>query len=163
MIDQNAAKQLVQDVKAAQANPQEFQMVDTSHIQFDSLVYVMDSLGYRIDRVGAEGDKRKPTGGFVTENKALQANRNIGLENAVKIHNATRKQWVKVKEGWYRIDLPGLDIVVSAYALNILFARKLVEKVKLQKARSTPHHIKVTDHMVKPANRAYIPLLGLTA
>lgn len=142
---------------------QEFQMVDTAQVQFDSVLFVMDTLGYRIDRAGEQGDKRKPTGGFVTDNKALKANRNIGIENAVKIHNATRKQWIKVKEGWYKIDLPGLDIVISAYALNILFAKKLVEKVKIQKARTSPSHMKVTDHMVKPANRAYIPLLGLTA
>lgn len=142
---------------------EQFQMVDTSQVQLDSLMFVMDSLGYRMDRVGAPGDKRKATGGFITDNKALKANRNLGLETAVKIHNAPRKQWVKVKEGWYKIDLPGVDIVITAYALNILFARKLVEKVKLQKARTSPTHIKVTDHMVKPANRAYIPLLGLVA
>lgn len=142
---------------------EEFQMVDTTQIQLDSLLFVMDSLGYRLDRAGAEGDKRKPTGGFVTDNKALKANRNIGLENAVKIHNATRKQWVKVKDGWYRLDLPGIDMVLSAYALNILFARKLVEKVKFQKNRNSPSHIKIVDHMVKPVNRAYVPLLGLVA
>jgi len=145
------------------AQTPEFQMVDTSQIQFDSLLFVMDALGYSLDRAGREGDKRKATGGFITDNPALKANRNLGLETAVKIHNAPRKQWVKVKEGWYRLDLPGVDIVVTAYALNILFARKLVEKVKLQKARTSPSHIKVTDHMVKPVNRAYIPLLGLVA
>ncbi|QNN99911.1 hypothetical protein phiPsa267_039 [Pseudomonas phage phiPsa267] len=159
MTEQDQMAQMMAGV----VQPEGFQMLDTSSIQLDSLLYVMDSLGYRLDRAGAEGDKRKPTGGFVTDNPALKANRNIGLENAVKIHNAPRKQWVKVKEGWYRIDLPGLDIAISAYALNILFARKLVEKVKLQKARTTPHHIKVTDHMVKPVSRAYIPLFGLTA
>ncbi|AHJ87295.1 hypothetical protein phiPsa374_037 [Pseudomonas phage phiPsa374] len=159
MTEQDQMAQMMAGV----VQPEGFQMLDTGSIQLDSLLYVMDSLGYRLDRAGAEGDKRKPTGGFVTDNPALKANRNIGLENAVKIHNAPRKQWVKVKEGWYRIDLPGLDIAISAYALNILFARKLVEKVKLQKARTTPHHIKVTDHMVKPVSRAYIPLFGLTA
>ncbi|QXV71693.1 hypothetical protein psageK4_039c [Pseudomonas phage psageK4] len=159
MTEQDQMAQMMAGV----VQPEGFQMLDTSSIQLDSLLYVMDSLGYRLDRAGAEGDKRKPTGGFVTDNPALKANRNIGLENAVKIHNAPRKQWVKVKEGWYRIDLPGLDIAISAYALNILFARKLVEKVKLQKARTTPHHIKVTDHMIKPISRAYIPLFGLTA
>ncbi|QHZ59998.1 hypothetical protein PJKIFABJ_00043 [Pseudomonas phage PE09] len=161
-----------QETMAAQmagaVQPQGFQMVDTSSIQLDSLIFVMDSLGYRLDRAGGtlpdgKPDKRKPTGGFVTDNVALKANRNIGLEKAVKIHNAPRKQWVKVKEGWYKIDIPGLDIAISAYALNILFARKLVEKVKLQKARSAPHHIKVTDHMIKPISRAYIPLFGLVA
>lgn len=156
-----------QEIMATQmagvVQPEGFQMLDTSTIQLDSLLFVMDSLGYRLDRAGAEGDKRKATGGFITDNPALKANRNIGLEKAVKIHNAPRKQWVKVKEGWYRIDIPGLDIAISAYALNILFARKLVEKVKLQKARSAPHHIKVTDHMIKPISRAYIPLFGLVA
>lgn len=145
------------------AQTPEFQMVDTSQVQLDSLIFVMDALGYRLDRAGAQGDKRKPTGGFITDNKALKANRNVGVEKAVAIHNADRKQWLKVKEGWYRLDMPGIDIVVTAYALNVLFARKLVHKVHIQKARTSPSHMKVTSHMVKPANRAYIPLLGLVA
>ena len=142
---------------------EQFEMVDTGQIQLDSVIFVMDALGYRLDRAGAPGDKRKATGGFVTDNKSLKANRNIGLETAVKIHNAPRKQWLKVKEGWYRLDLPGIDIVVTAYALNVLFARKLVHTAWLQKARTSPSHVKVTSHMVKPVNRAYIPLLGLVA
>uniref|UniRef100_A0AAU6VYC6 DUF7390 domain-containing protein n=2 Tax=unclassified bacterial viruses TaxID=12333 RepID=A0AAU6VYC6_9VIRU len=141
----------------------EFQPVDTTQIQLDSLLAVMEALTYRVDRAGAQGDKRKATGGFVTDAKALKANRNISFTTAVKIHNAPRKQWVKIVDGWYRLDLPGLDIAISAYALNILFARKLVEKVKFQKDRKSPSHIRLDDHMVKPVNRAYIPLLGLVA
>lgn len=145
------------------AQTPEFQMVDTQQIQLDSLVAVMDAVGYRFDRIGAEGDKRKATGGFVTDNPALQANRNLSNTTAVKIHNAPRKQWVKVQDGWYKLDIPGIDLVMSAYALNLLFARKLVEKVKFVKTRKSPSHFMLQSHMVKPANRAYIPLLGLTA
>jgi len=146
----------------------DFQAKDTTQIQFDSLLAVMDTLGYRVDRAGttlANGkpDKRKATGGFITENKALKANRNIGLATAIKIHNAPRSQWIKVTEGWYKLNLAGVDIIVSVYALNVLYARKLVEKVKFIKDRKTPHHIKLQSHMVKPANRAYTLMLGLDA
>ncbi|UAV89636.1 hypothetical protein [Pseudomonas phage COT4] len=141
----------------------DFQAKDTTQIQLDSLLAVMDLLGYRIDRAGAAGDKRKPTGGFITDNPALKANRNLGLEKAVKIHNAPRKQWVKVADGWYKLDMAGVDIILSAYALNILYAKKLVETVKFIKDRKTPNHIRLQSHMVKPANRAYTLMLGLDA
>lgn len=140
---------------------EQFQIVDTQQIQLDSLLAVMEAVGYRMDRCGRSGDKRKATGGFITDNPALKANRNLSLTTAVRIHNATRKQWVKIAEGWYQLDLPGVNICMSAYALNILFARKIVEKVKFQKNRKAPSHIVLHDHMVKPVNRAYIPLLGL--
>lgn len=140
-----------------------FQAKDTTQIQLDSLLAVMDVLGYRVDRAGNSGDKRKPTGGFITDNPALKANRNLGLEKAVKIHNAPRKQWVKVAEGWYKLDMAGVDIILSAYALNILYAKKLVEAVKFIKDRRTPNHIRLQSHMVKPANRAYTLMLGLDA
>lgn len=140
---------------------QEFEMKDTQQIQLDSLLAVMDSLGYRLDRAGAPGDKRKPTGGFITDNPALKANRSLSMTTAVKIHNAPRKQWKKIQEGWYQIDIPGLNICISAYGLNILFARKIVEKVKFVKNRKAPSHLVLQSHMVKPANRAYIPLIGL--
>ncbi|WVS24659.1 hypothetical protein PSPHG_CDS_0178 [Pseudomonas phage Psxphi15] len=146
----------------------DFQAKDTTQIQLDSLLAVMDSLGYRIDRAGAtlpdgKPDKRKPTGGFITDNPQLKANRNLGLATAIKIHNAPRTQWVKVAEGWYKLNLAGVDIILSAYALNVLYARKLVEKVKFIKDRKTPNHIKLQSHMVKPANRAYTLMLGLDA
>ena len=140
-----------------------FQAKDTTQIQLDSLLAVMDSLGYRIDRAGAQGDKRKPTGGFITDNPQLKANRNLGLATAIKIHNAPRTQWIKVADGWYKLNLAGVDIILSAYALNVLYARKLVEKVKFIKDRKTPNHIKLQSHMVKPANRAYTLMLGLDA
>lgn len=141
---------------------EQFQQIDTQRIQLDSLLAVMDTVGYRLDRTGAPGDKRKPTGGFVTDNPSLKANRNISITTAVKIHNAPRKAWIKVAEGWYRLDIPGVDIALSAYGLNILFARKIVEKVKFIKNRKSPSHLVLQDHMVKPVSRAYIPLLGLT-
>jgi hypothetical protein len=141
----------------------DFQAKDTTQIQLDSLLAVMDSIGYRVDRAGAQGDKRKPTGGFITDNPQLKANRNLGMPTAIKIHNAARKSWVKVADGWYKLDIAGVDIILSAYTLNILFARKLVEKVKFIKDRKTPNHIKLQSHMVKPANRAYTMLLGLEA
>ncbi|CUR44354.1 hypothetical protein VCM_00152 [Pseudomonas phage VCM] len=141
----------------------DFQAKDTTQIQLDSLLAVMDSLGYRIDRAGAQGDKRKPTGGFITDNPQLKANRNLGLATAIKIHNAPRTQWIKVADGWYKLNLAGVDIILSAYALNVLYARKLVEKVKFIKDRKTPNHIKLQSHMVKPANRAYTLMLGLDA
>lgn len=142
---------------------EQFQVVDTTQIQLDSLVAVMDTLGYRIDRAGAEGDKRKPTGGFITDNRQLAANRNLGLSTAVKIHNAHDGLWIPVAPGWYRLDVPGVQIVVSAYALAVLRARKLVEKVKFQKNRKSPWHVVVTDHMVKPVKEEYVALLGLAA
>jgi hypothetical protein len=141
----------------------DFQVKDTTQIQLDSLLAVMDSIGYRIDRAGAVGDKRKPTGGFISDNPALKGNRNLGLNTAVKIHNAKRSQWIKVIDGWYKLDIAGLDIVLSIYALNILFARKLVQEVKFIKDRKTPNHIKIQSHLVKPANRAYTAMLGLEA
>lgn len=141
----------------------DFQAKDTTQIQLDSLCAVMDVLGYRVDRCGQPGDKRKPTGGFITDNPQLKANRNLGLATAIKIHNAPRSKWVKVAEGWYKIDIPGIDIIMSVYALNILYAKKLVEKVKFIKDRKTPNHIKLQSHMVKPANRAYTLMLGLDA
>lgn len=146
----------------------DFQVVDTAQIQLDSLLAVMDTVGYRIDRAGGtlpdgKPDKRKPTGGFVTDNPNLKANRNLSLTTAIKIHNAPRKQWLKVAEGWYKLQLDGVDIILSVYALNILFARKLVEKVKFIKDRKAPNHIKLQSHMVKPANRAYTTMLGLEA
>ena len=141
----------------------EFQAIDTFNIQMDSLLNVMDSLGYRLDRIGVEGDKRPPTGGFITHIPGLQANRNLGLTTAVKIHNLERKEWLKLKEGWYKLPFEGIDICMSAYALNVLYARKLVEKVKFLKNRNIPSHIELQSNMVKPANRAYIPLLGLEA
>ncbi|UOL48458.1 hypothetical protein QGX12_gp035 [Pseudomonas phage Kremar] len=151
----------------------DFQAKDTTQIQLDSLIAVMDVLGYRIDRAGGvlvdpvtgkqTVDKRKPTGGFITDNPQLKANRNLGLATAIKIHNAPRSKWVKVAEGWYKIDIPGIDIIMSVYALNILYAKKLVEKVKFIKDRKTPNHIKLQSHMVKPANRAYTLMLGLDA
>lgn len=145
------------------ANVNVFQAKDTTQIQLDSLLAVMDVLGYHVDRAGAEGDNRKPTGGFITHNPHLQANRNLGLYKAVKIHNAPRKQWLKVAEGWYKLDMAGVDLILSAYALNILYAKKLVEKVKFIKDRKTPNHIRLQSHMVKPANRAYTVMLGLDA
>ena len=146
----------------------DFQAVDTTHIQLDSLIAVMDTIGYRIDRSGhalpdGRPDKRKPTGGFITDNKNLKANRNLSLTTAVKIHNSPRKNWVKVAEGWYKLDVAGLDLILSAYALTVLFARKLVETVKIVKDRKTPNHLKIQSHMVKPANRAYTGMLGLAA
>lgn len=141
----------------------DFQAKDTTQIQLDSLLAVMDTVGYRIDRAGAQGDKRKPTGGFITDNPQLKANRNLGLDTAIRIHNAPRNQWIKVADGWYRLNLAGVDIILSAYALNVLFARKLVEKVKFIKDRKTPNHIRLQSHMVKPANRAYTLMLGLDA
>lgn len=146
----------------------DFQAVDTTHIQLDSLIAVMDTVGYQIDRGGqylpdGRPDKRKPTGGFITFNKNLKANRNLSLTTAVKIHNSPRKNWVKVADGWYKLDLNGLDLILSAYALNVLYARKLVETVKIIKDRKTPNHLKVQSHMVKPANRAYTAMLGLEA
>lgn len=141
----------------------DFQAKDTTQIQLDSLLAVMDTVGYRIDRAGAQGDKRKPTGGFITDNPQLSANRNLGLDTAIRIHNAPRNQWIKVADGWYKLNLAGVDIILSAYALNVLFARKLVEKVKFIKDRKTPNHIRLQSHMVKPANRAYTLMLGLEA
>lgn len=141
----------------------DFQAKDTTQIQLDSLCAVMDVLGYRVDRCGQPGDKRKPTGGFITDNPQLKANRNLGLETAIRIHNSPRSKWLKVAEGWYKIDLPGIDIIMSAYALNIFFAKKLVEKVKFIKDRKTPNHIRLQSHMVKPVNRAYTLMLGLDA
>lgn len=137
----------------------EFQVLDTTQIQLDSLLAVMDSIGYRVDRSGS--DSRKPTGGFVTDNRALKANRNISLMTAAKIHNAARSEWEKVAEGWYILRIGGFSVVLSAYALNILYARKLVHKVKLQKNRKAPSHLVVVGHMVKVVNRSYTPLLGL--
>lgn len=141
----------------------DFEMKDTTQVQLDSLIAVMGALGYRVDRAGSPGDKRKPTGGFVTDIPALQANRNLSMTTAIKIHNTPRKNWVKVAEGWYKLPIEGVDIVVSAYALNILFAKKLVETVKFVKDRKTPNHIRLQSHMVKPANRAYTAMLGLEA
>lgn len=142
---------------------EQFQVVDTTQIQLDSLVSVMDSLGYRLDRRGGSGDIRKPTGGFVTDNVNMKANRNISTTTAVKIHNTPRSQWVKVLPGWYQLQVGGMVLVVTAYALNVLFARKLVEKVKFQKNRKSQFHVVVTDHMVKPVDEDYTALLGLTA
>lgn len=145
---------------------EEFQMIDTQQVQLDSLMAVMDSVGYRLDRTGGtmpdgKPDKRKATGGFVTDNPALKANRNLSMTTAIKIHNAPRKQWVKVAEGWYKLDIEGINLCMSAYALNVLFARKLVEKVKFIKNRKAPSHLVLQSHMVKPVNRAYVPLFGL--
>lgn len=140
---------------------EQFQIVDTVQIQADSLIAVMNHIGYQVDRAGQPGDKRKPTGGFITHNPRLKANRNIGTETAVKIHNATRRKWVKVSDGWYKIDIPGVNICLSAYALENLFAKKLVHKVKFQKSRKAANHVVLQGNMVKPVNRAYISLFGL--
>lgn len=145
------------------ANVNVFQAKDTTQIQLDSLVAVMDVLGYRIDRAGATGDKRRATGGFITDNPHLKATRNLGLYTAVKIHNSTRKDWQKISEGWYQLTIGNVALVASLYAVNIFFAKKLVETVKFIKDRKTPNHIRLQSHMVKPANRVYTTLLGLEA
>ena len=136
---------------------EQFVAKDTTRVQLDSLIAVMDALSYRIDT-----DNRVSLG-FVTDNRGLKGNRNISLRTAVKIHNTPRKDWQKLTEGWYTLPIAGLDIAVTAYALNILYARKLVTHVKLVKSRKSPNRLKVESHMVKPANRAYIPLIGLEA
>lgn len=142
---------------------EQFEMIDTLEIQLNSLSAVMNQIGYRLDRVGAKGDLRKATGGFITDNPSLQANRNIGLNTAVKIHNAERDDWKEHEgyPGWYTLDIGGVDICLNKYGLNLVFASKLVEKVKLVKALKSVGHILVQNHMVKPVDKEYIHFLGI--
>lgn len=139
----------------------QFNPKSTLSIQMTSLCNFMSQLSYHFD-VGH--------GYFVSEEKGARAFQKISFAKAVEMHNAwdmghERKGlmawsgWLSRKDGFAQTSvLSGFR--VPAYNLQLAFAAKLVEQVKLQYARKADFPIQVQSDMVKFAHPAFAGLFG---
>lgn len=129
----------------------EFRLYDTSVIQAESLRLFMASLGYLPAR---------PNGGWITENPALIANRNISTRTAIRLHNLPENEWVSVTQGWFRPSGINIDLAVTRATLRVVFANKLVHQVKFSPAKNTTNGLSMPvdplAHLVKPADAQFL-------
>lgn len=132
----------------------EFVVLDTSEVQIESLHAFMHTLGYR-----QEGNS---SARFITEDPTKAANKWLSFETAQKLHNATAEDWTEVARGVFMfkpVQLP--SIIYNAYGLQMLYATRLVQKVKWQHTRKGGHSIRMTSPMVKPNSPILTNFLGL--
>ena len=131
----------------------EFQMLDTSQIQIDSLCAYMAILGYKFKDNGWE-----------TESRSLRHVSRISHRTAIALHNLPVSGWELQPNKTYapRIFGKTLDIAMNGYSLSQSQATKLVKKVKMQPSRKATEGIMLQSHMVKPFQPYMAVTLALT-
>lgn len=133
----------------------EFQKLDTTVVQVRSVLNFMFALSYQLD------DSCK-SGRFVTNVKAMQGNRFLSMESAVRMHNLTVDQW-DVYQHTVTGDTAAFPQGVSmqhgftALGVKLAMASKLVETAKY----NTNRHgvVAVKSVMVKPLNKTVAEML----
>lgn len=130
----------------------EFQMMDTSQIQVDSLGQYMGSLSYRFENDG-----------WVTSNPHLKHISRISHRTAIALHNLPISGWELQPNKVYAPRISGkiLDIAMNGYSLSQSQATKLVKKVKMQPNRKMEGGVMLQSHMVKPFQPYMTVTLGL--
>lgn len=135
----------------------EFQAADTTFIQTNSLAHFMGGLGYV-----QQGNS------FVTDSPSLKHIRVLAYRTAVQLHNSGKYDWKETKSTntfspivQTKRGMKTLDMHVSGYGLQQLFARRLVKKVKLQLSKT--RGLQVQSHMVKPQTEFLTGVLGLVS
>jgi len=133
----------------------EFQAIDTTFIQTNSLAHFMGGLGYT-----QKGD------GFETENQALKHIKRLSYSTAVQLHNLNPLFWKEdIATNHFSPTIfngktyAALDMHISGYGLQQLMAVKLVKQVKLVVVRGKG--LVVQSHMVKPQTPFITRVLGL--
>lgn len=133
---------------------QEFQTIDTTVVQVRSVLNFMYALGYTLDGT-------VKTGRFVTEQKSAQANRYIGVHNAIRLHNMAGEEWIAKSDtaGNVMFHPRGVDLKngFNPIGLRLAFASKLVPQVKFSVTRNGD--VVTQDHMVRPLNESVRQLI----
>lgn len=132
-----------------------FQAVDTTFIQTNSLAHFMGGLGYT-----QKGNS------FVTDSPSLKHISVLSYRTSVQLHNSVASDWKENKSTntfspavQTKCGMKELDLHISGYGLQQLFARRLVKIVKLQLSKKKG--LQVQSNMVKPQTSFLTGVLGL--
>jgi hypothetical protein len=124
---------------------QEFNKIDTFAIQAESLLRVMQVLGFRPHR---------ENGGFISS--FHKANRVISTRTAIRLHNLTINEWTAYSEGlgndaiMYAPEGINVAFSLTPEGRDIVLASKLVHKVKFNPSRKEPNGIVLQSHIIRP-------------
>lgn len=131
----------------------DFQPVDTTNVQINSMVLFMRSLTYHFR-----------DGGWVTDAPALQHIRRLSQRTAIALHNLPAEKWVEIADGRFAPVIHGkmLDLAADAYTLAQSTATKLVKKVKMQPSRTADEGAEIQHYSVRPMQPYMTRFLGLT-
>lgn len=142
---------------------EDFNKVDTTAVQAQSLNRFMEGLGYKASFTKRE-DGALGRLQYVTDDPELQMMKVIGFDTAVRLHNMGPEGWIEFAPGWLRVfEIPGLQFAMHAFELEVLYARRIVTNVKWQKNKRATGGIRIMSQMVKVASPRYLSALGLDA